>query len=245
MRHPLFKVWGHALGRLVLRRDPIACRVEEGWRPPRAQPSRSMADPPRRGAQRLASGGVPGDGAPRRLKAVKCGIVRVQVLAQSELPLLVATFPEKGAAPSNRHVERFAQQQRGDVICLVTWEDQVPIGYVFLRWPGGQGGLTAQALALGCAEIADLSVAEQARGRGAGRKLMEAAEALAAGRGHNLVGLEVTASNPSEDLARVLYHRLGYRDAGFGEFISGYTYWDAAGQPHRDGHLYRYLIKRL
>ena len=29
MRNPVFKVWGHALGRLVLRRDPIACRVEE------------------------------------------------------------------------------------------------------------------------------------------------------------------------------------------------------------------------
>jgi DNA polymerase (family 10) len=29
MRHPLFKVWGHALGRYVLRRPPIACRVPE------------------------------------------------------------------------------------------------------------------------------------------------------------------------------------------------------------------------
>ncbi|HEY2747538.1 MAG TPA: DNA polymerase/3'-5' exonuclease PolX [Polyangia bacterium] len=29
MRQPLFKIWGHALGRLILRRDPFACRVEE------------------------------------------------------------------------------------------------------------------------------------------------------------------------------------------------------------------------
>jgi DNA polymerase (family 10) len=29
MRHPCFKVWGHALGRYVLRRPPIACRMEE------------------------------------------------------------------------------------------------------------------------------------------------------------------------------------------------------------------------
>lgn len=29
MRQPFFKVWGHALGRLVLRRDPIAVRLEE------------------------------------------------------------------------------------------------------------------------------------------------------------------------------------------------------------------------
>lgn len=29
MKLPFFKVWGHALGRLVARRPPIACRVEE------------------------------------------------------------------------------------------------------------------------------------------------------------------------------------------------------------------------
>ena len=29
MRSPFFKIWGHALGRLVLRRDPIAVRLDE------------------------------------------------------------------------------------------------------------------------------------------------------------------------------------------------------------------------
>lgn len=29
MSLPVFKIWGHALGRLLLRRDPIPCRVEE------------------------------------------------------------------------------------------------------------------------------------------------------------------------------------------------------------------------
>jgi DNA polymerase (family X) len=29
MKQPLFKIWGHPLGRLVQRRDPVACRVEE------------------------------------------------------------------------------------------------------------------------------------------------------------------------------------------------------------------------
>ena len=28
MRQPVFKIWGHALGRLLLRREPFACRVE-------------------------------------------------------------------------------------------------------------------------------------------------------------------------------------------------------------------------
>jgi DNA polymerase (family 10) len=29
MKNPLFKIWGHPLGRLVLRRPPISCRLEE------------------------------------------------------------------------------------------------------------------------------------------------------------------------------------------------------------------------
>lgn len=29
MKQPVFKIWGHALGRLIQRRDPFACRVEE------------------------------------------------------------------------------------------------------------------------------------------------------------------------------------------------------------------------
>lgn len=29
MRQPVFKIWGHALGRLVLRRDPLACRFDD------------------------------------------------------------------------------------------------------------------------------------------------------------------------------------------------------------------------
>jgi DNA polymerase (family 10) len=29
LRQPIFKVWGHALGRYVMRRPPIACRMEE------------------------------------------------------------------------------------------------------------------------------------------------------------------------------------------------------------------------
>lgn len=29
MRLPVFKIWGHPLGRLLLRREPLACRMDE------------------------------------------------------------------------------------------------------------------------------------------------------------------------------------------------------------------------
>jgi ribosomal protein S18 acetylase RimI-like enzyme len=105
--------------------------------------------------------------------------------------------------------------------------------------------MTAQGRSLNCVELGDLAVAEHARGRGAGGMLLEAAEAVAAERGQHLIGLEVTVSNPFNEDARALYHRQGYRDAGFAPFISGYTYWDETGQPHRDEELHRYLTKQL
>jgi GNAT superfamily N-acetyltransferase len=168
----------------------------------------------------------------------------VRVVTEAEVPVLVATFPEDGAAPTNRHIDRFARQQRGEITCLAAWDGRLPIGYVFLRWPGSPDA-TEQARSLGCVELGDLSVAEHARRRGAGRMLLEAAEALATRRGYDVLGLEVTESNPFNDAARALYRRLGYRDAGFGTFISGYTYWDADGQPHRDEEPHRYMTKRL
>jgi GNAT superfamily N-acetyltransferase len=169
----------------------------------------------------------------------------VRIVDESDVPVLIATFPESGAPPINRHLERFRWQQTGDVTCLAAWDDATPIGYLFVRWPGRSGGLTDQALALGCAELGDLFVVDHARGRGVGRRLLEAAETLVVARGISLVGLEVAATNPHNGIARALYERLGYRDAGFGEFISGYTFWDATGALHRDEEAYRYLTKRL
>ena len=169
----------------------------------------------------------------------------VRIVEDTDLAVLIATFPEKGAAPVNRHLEQFRLQQEGAVTCLVAWNGATPVGYVFVRWPGGDGGLSNQALTLGCPELGDLFVVEHARGRGIGRKLVETAEAIIATRGFAQVGLEVTTANPHTAVARALYARLGYRDAGFGDFISGYTYWDATGAPHRDEELYRYLVKQL
>jgi GNAT superfamily N-acetyltransferase len=169
----------------------------------------------------------------------------VRVVEESDLAILVSTFPETGAAPVNRHLEQFRLQQEGAVTCLVAWDGAAPVGYVFVRWPGGGGDLSDQALTLGCPELGDLFVVEHARGRGIGRKLVETAESIVATRGLPTLGLEVAAANPHTAAARTLYERLGYRDAGFGDFISGYTYWDANGVPHRDEELHRYLVKQL
>jgi len=169
----------------------------------------------------------------------------VRIVEETDLAIIIQTFPEKGAVPVNRHLEQFRLQQEGAVTCLMAWDAATPIGYVFVRWPTGGGELSNQALTLGCPELGDLFVVEHAQGRGIGRKLVETAESIVAARGFAQLGLEVTTDNPHNAAARALYARLGYRDAGFGEFISGYTYWDATGATQRDEELHRYLVKRL
>lgn len=104
---------------------------------------------------------------------------------------------------------------------------------------------TRQAEALGCAELGDLFVAEPDRGHGIGRMLVEAAEAAVRARGIPVVGFEVTSRNPLQIPARTLYARLGYEDAGLGEFISGYTYWDEHGRAIRDEEPHVYMRKTL
>ncbi len=168
-----------------------------------------------------------------------------RVVEAADVAHLVAAYPEKGAAKINRHVERFEAQQAGEVTCLASWDDTGPVGYVFVSWPGGRCQRTDIAEELQCAEIGDLKVAEIARGRGIGRKLMEVAEALVRERGVSLVGLRVTSHDPKQNAARALYETLGFEDGGYGEFLSGYTYLDREGNSHRDEELYRYLVKKL
>ena len=74
---------------------------------------------------------------------------------------------------------------------------------------------------------------------------MEAVEQRAKARGVGQLGLEVTATNPIQEGARMLYRKLGFEPSVFGRFTSGYTYWDSAGHPHRDEEAYIYMVKNL
>jgi GNAT superfamily N-acetyltransferase len=169
----------------------------------------------------------------------------VRVVKRADVSLLVAAFPEVEGTPGNRHEHRWRLQEAGVLTALAVWHGRCPIGYCIARWPVEGGDSTTQALQLGCAELGDVFVAESARRRGAGRLLVEAAESLARDRRERLIGLEVTVSNPFNEAARQLYAKLGYSEAGFGEFMSGYTYWTADGKEERDEEPHRYLVKAL
>jgi hypothetical protein len=57
--------------------------------------------------------------------------------------------------------------------------------------------------------------------------------------------LEVTVSNPDNDVARAMYGRHGYLDSGLGEFDSGYFYRTESGERRWDGEPHRFLIESL
>lgn len=135
-------------------------------------------------------------------------------------------------------------QGRGESVYLVAWDGERPIGWVLVHRPGSREA-SAHARQLSVAEIVDLQVAPPFQGHGHGSSLLAAAEQVARDGRCMLIGLEVTVSNPHNDVARAMYERHGYRDSGLGEFESGYFYWTESGERRWDGEPHRFLIKSL
>lgn len=102
---------------------------------------------------------------------------------------------------------------------FVAEEDGAVAGYVIAQYAADQG------------EILNLGVASPYRGRGLGRSLVERALAELAAQGVTSVFLEVRDSNQA---ARRLYERLGFREVG--RRVSYYE------QPREDAVLLRTAI---
>jgi GNAT superfamily N-acetyltransferase len=84
---------------------------------------------------------------------------------------------------------------------LVAWDGEEPVGHVHVAWSGTD---------LGVPELQDVYVLPERRGEGIGTALTEAAERLAAERGHDRCSLSTSDANHG---AIRLYERLGYARA--------------------------------
>lgn len=108
-----------------------------------------------------------------------------------------------------------------------------------IQWTGCVGR-NARAAFPDAVELNHLQVREQFRGQGVGRRLIEAAEALAAERGRTRVVVGVSEDNP--DAAR-LYIRLGYEPTGVFD-VTEYDWVDDDGVVHHEVEHDQVLVKQ-
>jgi ribosomal protein S18 acetylase RimI-like enzyme len=140
------------------------------------------------------------------------------------------------------HAERGLEREHGGLgVFLVAWLNGGAVGYITAHWRASprspdewKDGFTAY--------LEDLIVAEQQRGRGIGRAIMETAEAMAVDRGFRRITLGVGVEN---DGARRLYERLGYSDAGLPDIEDGgrFRRWD--GTEEEWSETWRFMVKEL
>jgi GNAT superfamily N-acetyltransferase len=115
---------------------------------------------------------------------------------------------------------------------LVAWDEGDPVGHAAIAFVDTR---------LGVPEIHDVFVREERRGQGIGEAVTRAAEELVAERGHRRVSIGYGIAN---DLAKNLYAKLGYRDAGLPPQRVKGTIMIRTGPLEVDDTLV-YLVKEL
>ena len=165
--------------------------------------------------------------------------VDVRPVASRDVLILEAQLP---FGVPEKHADRCARQRRGQVVYLIAWYNGATIGHALLKWQGAEEDEVASRLQGTCPDVEDLFVLESFRSQGVGRQILEAAERLARERGLRHIGLSVAVNNPR---ARVLYDRLGYRDAGLGPLHEHGEYVDASGRHRSWDEICVYLTKAL
>lgn len=163
----------------------------------------------------------------------------VRLLRSEELEALQARMP---AWNSTEYAKRLAAQGRGELVQVVTWNDERPVGKAMVLFPGYDEYSTS-AEREACGEIRDVAVEPDVRRIGVATAMIAALEAAVREWGLSHIGLTVALA--AEDApARDLYAKLGYAFA-HGPFISSTNLLDDDGKPIHVGAVMSYLTKPL
>jgi GNAT superfamily N-acetyltransferase len=165
--------------------------------------------------------------------------VVVRPLGESEVERLIGA-PWPGGRPE-RHRDRLARQRRGEVLYLVGWLANDPVGHLLLQWSGPEAEPLASRIT-DCAEIQDFVVRPDLRSQGVGRRMLTITEELTRRRGLQRLGLYVGLDNPR---ARAFYERAGFVEAGFGALPLRWQYRGPDGEQHWHEETGVYLVKEL
>jgi len=139
-----------------------------------------------------------------------------------------------------KHRKRLAGQEAGAGTYLIA-RGNVPAGHIYIIWKGCQEGPPAEREKREPL-IEDFYVHPAARGKGIGRALLQRAEDLIRERGYHGAGVSVIVTNPPVEK---MYKRAGYRDSGYGKFISRRTFTGRNGRTSQWSKKVSYLIKKL
>jgi GNAT superfamily N-acetyltransferase len=163
----------------------------------------------------------------------------VRRLRSEELERFQADLP---AWNSTEYAKRLAAQERGELVQVVVWQSERPVGRAMVLFPGHDEYSTS-AEREGCAEIRDVGVVEAMRRLGVATALIGMMEVAALGHGMQRIGLTV-AQGADDAPARALYEKLGYAVA-HGPFITSTNLYDDDGRPIHVGAVMSYLTKLL
>ena len=164
--------------------------------------------------------------------------IEVRPLAPSDLRSLNRRLPVWNRGEYER---RLRAQDRGEVLQVVAWVGDRPIGRAMVLFPG-HDEYSASAEREGCAEIRDVEVEATHHRRGVATAMIVELERAAGRRGFDRIGLSV-GRDEGYRAARTLYAKLGYRTA-HGPFISGAVLAGDGGRIPVAGVL-DYLVKPL
>ena len=143
---------------------------------------------------------------------------------------------------STEYAKRFAAQERGELVQVVAWDGERPVGKAMVLFPGYEEYSTS-AEREACGEIRDVAVEPDARRLGVATAMIAALETAVRERGLSRVGMTVALA--AEDApARDLYAKLGFGIA-HGPFITSTNLYDDDGRPIHVGAVMSYLTKVL
>ena len=143
---------------------------------------------------------------------------------------------------SSEYGQRLSAQKRGELVQVVAWMEERPVGKAMVLFPG-HDEYSESAEREACGEVRDVGVIPEARRRGVATAMIAALEASVRDRGMSRIGMSVS-QDPDDAPARDLYAKLGYVFA-HGPYVKSADLLGDDGHPIHVGAIMAYLTKPL
>jgi GNAT superfamily N-acetyltransferase len=166
------------------------------------------------------------------------GKVFISPLKRNELEIINKHLPKK---IFSYHLNKLEDQEKGNSLWLIIWEDNIPVGHAQVVWAGSLRE-NIQQIVHKTPQLNSLYIDKQYRKKGLATLLIQKIEDLARQRGYSKLGLSVDIKNKP---AINLYSKLGFKDWERGCFDASWNYLGTDGRSHKEEEYCTYMIKIL